>query len=193
VRAWCRSPRALRHHQTHRRVLLRPLRPRGQTADRLPALLQRLRARQDPRSQYAAAVPIFVSKALRHEPITVFGDGEQTRDFIYVKDIAAANAHFALGEHTGVYNVAYGGRITINDLARRIVRLTRSRSEIRHLPERAGDVKHSWLPWTGCGPPASSRPATSMAASRPPSSSSPPNCRARAEREPAGRRWPERT
>ena len=99
--------------------------------------------RQDPRSQYAAAVPIFVSKALRHEPITIFGDGEQTRDFIYVKDIAAANAFFALGKHTGVHNVAYGGRITINDLARRIVRLTNSRSEIRHLPERAGDVKHS--------------------------------------------------
>jgi UDP-glucose 4-epimerase len=99
--------------------------------------------RQDPRSQYAAAVPIFVTKALRQEPITVFGDGEQTRDFIYVKDIAAANAHFALGEHTGVYNVAYGGRITINDLARRIVHLTGSRSEIRHLPERSGDVKHS--------------------------------------------------
>jgi UDP-glucose 4-epimerase len=99
--------------------------------------------RQDPRSQYAAAVPIFITKALRHEPIGIFGDGEQTRDFIYVKDIVAANAHFALGEHTGVYNVAYGGRITVNELARRIVRLTGSRSEIRYLPERPGDVKHS--------------------------------------------------
>jgi len=99
--------------------------------------------RQDPRSQYAAAIPIFVTKALRHEPITIFGDGEQTRDFIYVKDIVAANVHFALGTHTGVYNVAYGGRITITDLAQRIVRLTGSRSEIRYLPERPGDVKHS--------------------------------------------------
>ncbi|NLF16409.1 MAG: NAD-dependent epimerase/dehydratase family protein [Lentisphaerae bacterium] len=99
--------------------------------------------RQDPRSQYAAAVPIFVSKALRHEPITIFGDGEQTRDFIYVKDVAAANAHAALGDAAGVFNVAYGGRITINDLARRIIRLTGSRSEIRYLPERPGDVKHS--------------------------------------------------
>jgi len=99
--------------------------------------------RQDPRSQYAAAVPIFITKALRHEPIAIFGDGEQTRDFIYVKDVAAANAHFATSADTGVYNVAYGGRITINDLARRIVRLTGSRSEIRYLPERPGDVKHS--------------------------------------------------
>ncbi len=99
--------------------------------------------RQDPGSQYAAAVPIFVSRALRGEPIDIFGDGEQTRDFIYVKDIAAANAHFAFGNHTGVYNVAYGGRITINDLAERIVALTGSASRIRHLPERPGDVKHS--------------------------------------------------
>ena len=100
--------------------------------------------RQDPKSQYAAAVPIFVSKALRQEPITIFGDGEQTRDFIYVKDVVAANAFFALeSPATGVFNVAYGGRITINDLARRIIELTGSRSEIVHLPERAGDVKHS--------------------------------------------------
>ncbi len=99
--------------------------------------------RQDPKSQYAAAVPIFVAKALANEPITVFGDGEQTRDFIYVKDIVAANVHCALGDATGVFNVAYGGRITINDLAAKIIRLTGSRSEIVHLPERPGDVKHS--------------------------------------------------
>ena len=47
--------------------------------------------RQDPKSQYAAAVPIFIHRALKHEPITIYGDGEQTRDFIFVKDIAAAN------------------------------------------------------------------------------------------------------
>lgn len=100
--------------------------------------------RQDPASQYAAAVPIFISRALRNEPVTIFGDGEQTRDFIYVKDIVAANVHFALhGDVCGVYNVAYGGRITINDLAERIIELTHSRSTIEHLPERPGDVKHS--------------------------------------------------
>lgn len=100
--------------------------------------------RQDPKSQYAAAIPIFVSKALKGEPITIFGDGEQTRDFIYVKDIAAANAYFAtVSEETGVFNVAYGGRITINDLAQKIVKLLNSKSEIVYLPERLGDVKHS--------------------------------------------------
>jgi UDP-glucose 4-epimerase len=100
--------------------------------------------RQDPRSQYAAAVPIFIDRALQGEPITVFGDGEQTRDFIYVKDIVAANVFFATeSPATGVFNVAYGQRITINDLARKICDLTSSRAEIRYLPERPGDVKHS--------------------------------------------------
>ena len=88
-------------------------------------------------------MPIFLAKALANEPLTIFGDGEQTRDFIYVKDIVAANVFMATHEFTGVYNVAYGGRITINDLAKEIIRLTGSRSEILHQPERAGDVKHS--------------------------------------------------
>ncbi len=100
--------------------------------------------RQDPKSQYAAAVPIFIHRALKDEPITVYGDGEQTRDFIFVKDIAAANAYFATqSPATGVFNVAYGKKITINDLCRTICQLTGSKSEIKHAPERAGDVKHS--------------------------------------------------
>jgi UDP-glucose 4-epimerase len=100
--------------------------------------------RQDPKSQYAAAVPIFIDRAVKQQPITIYGDGEQTRDFIYVKDIAAANAFFATeSPATGVFNVAYGGRITINDLASSICRLTGSRSEIKHAAERPGDVKHS--------------------------------------------------
>jgi UDP-glucose 4-epimerase len=100
--------------------------------------------RQDPKSQYAAAVPIFIHRALKGEPITIYGDGEQTRDFIYVKDIAAANAYFATqSPATGVFNVAYGRKITINDLATTVCLLTNSRSEITHAAERAGDVKHS--------------------------------------------------
>ena len=100
--------------------------------------------RQDPKSQYAAAVPIFIDRAVKHEAITIHGDGEQTRDFIYVKDIAAANAYFATqSPATGVFNVAYGQRITIKELAHTICQLTGSRSEIIHTPPRAGDVKHS--------------------------------------------------
>ncbi len=100
--------------------------------------------RQDPASQYAAAVPIFIRRALDGKPITIHGDGEQTRDFIFVKDIAEANAWMATeSAATGVFNVACGGKISINNLASTICQLTGSRSEIQHAPERAGDVKHS--------------------------------------------------
>jgi len=100
--------------------------------------------RQDPKSQYAAAVPIFIDRAVKHQPITIYGDGEQTRDFIYVKDIVAANVFFATQlPASGVFNVAYGRKFTIKELAQQILALTGSRSEINHAPERAGDVKHS--------------------------------------------------
>ena len=100
--------------------------------------------RQDPGSQYAAAIPIFIHKALRNAPITIFGDGEQTRDFIYVKDIVAANAFLAENDApAGVYNVAYGQRQTVNDIAKKIIELTGSSSTIAYAPPRAGDVKHS--------------------------------------------------
>jgi len=100
--------------------------------------------RQDPKSQYAAAVPIFIDRAMRNEPITIHGDGEQTRDFIFVKDIVAANVFFATqSPATDVFNVAYGQRITIKELATTICRLTGSRSEIVHSAARPGDVKHS--------------------------------------------------
>lgn len=100
--------------------------------------------RQNPRSQYAAAVPIFIHHALRHEPITIYGDGEQTRDFILAKDIAAANAFFATQSPAiGLINVACGQSTSINNLARTICRLTGSRSVFEYTPERPGDVKHS--------------------------------------------------
>ena len=100
--------------------------------------------RQNPRSQYAAAVPIFIDRALKNKPITIFGDGEQTRDFIYVQDVVAANVFFATQSPAlGVFNVACGQRLTINELAANICRLTGSRSEIKHTAERPGDVKHS--------------------------------------------------
>ena len=100
--------------------------------------------RQDPNSAYAAAVPIFIRKALAGEPITIYGDGEQTRDFIYVKDIVAALAFAATTPGiTGVFNVGYGAGTTINDIARTIIAEAGSNSEIRYEPVRAGDVKHS--------------------------------------------------
>ncbi len=100
--------------------------------------------RQDPKSQYAAAIPIFVFKALRNEPITIYGDGEQTRDFVYVKDVVQANVLAAESENViGVFNVANENAITINDLAKLIIKTTNSSSKIIYEETRPGDIKHS--------------------------------------------------
>lgn len=100
--------------------------------------------RQDPKSQYAAAIPIFISKAIKNEPITIFGDGEQTRDFVYVKDVVEANVLAAQNkEISGVFNVANGRSISIKRLAELIIEETDSKSKIVYQPERPGDIKHS--------------------------------------------------
>ena len=100
--------------------------------------------RQDPRSAYAAAVPIFIAKALRDETIGIHGDGGQTRDFIHVADIVGALAYAGASEDmSGTYNVGYGRSQSILALAQEIIRLTGSKSAIEHLPPRAGDVRHS--------------------------------------------------
>jgi UDP-glucose 4-epimerase len=99
--------------------------------------------RQNPKSQYAAAVPIFIDRCLRGEDLVIYGDGEQTRDFVYVKDIVAANAAAAEGTATGVYNIACGRSMSIRALADTLKKITGSTSRIIHAEERAGDVKHS--------------------------------------------------
>jgi UDP-glucose 4-epimerase len=100
--------------------------------------------RQDPKGAYAAAVPIFIEKAIRGEDITIYGDGGQTRDFIYVKDIVGALVFAAETPGvTGVFNAGYGGQITINELAERIIRTAGGPSKILHAEERPGDVRHS--------------------------------------------------
>jgi UDP-glucose 4-epimerase len=100
--------------------------------------------RQDPRGPYAAAVPIFIESALAGRPLRIFGDGGQTRDFVSVKDVVAACVHIATTPGlTGVFNVAGGGRITILELAKKILALTGSASPVVLEPERAGDVRHS--------------------------------------------------
>jgi UDP-glucose 4-epimerase len=100
--------------------------------------------RQNPRGAYAAAVPIFIDRALKNESLTIFGNGEQTRDFIFVKEVVGANVHFALrSSATGVINVAGGHSITIKHLAEEILKLTNSGSRIIHAPGRPGDILHS--------------------------------------------------
>ncbi len=100
--------------------------------------------RQDPAGPYGAAIPIFFREAIAGRPLTIFGDGGQTRDFIYVHDIVDALRFVASGAGlTGNFNAGYGNQITILDLARRIVALTGSSSPIQFAPARAGDVRDS--------------------------------------------------
>jgi UDP-glucose 4-epimerase len=97
---------------------------------------------------YGNVIPIFVFRMLSGEPVTIFGDGEQTRDFVEVRDVVQANLKAALSTGTGgAYNIASGTRITINDLASllsdRIAPILGRRPEIRHGDPRPGDVRHS--------------------------------------------------
>lgn len=98
--------------------------------------------RQDPQSPYAAAVPIFTARARRGEPLTIYGDGAQTRDFIHVGDVVAANlAAATLPPDT--YNVGSGVSVSVLALARAIARLAGGRSALVHAPSRAGEVRDS--------------------------------------------------
>ncbi|AEJ61887.1 NAD-dependent epimerase/dehydratase [Spirochaeta thermophila DSM 6578] len=99
--------------------------------------------RQDPSSGYAAAVPAFISRALKGDPLTIFGDGEQTRDFIYVKDLVAYLIALA-EEGEGLYNIGYGTYITINQLARTIISLCGTEASIVYTNPRPGDVRYSY-------------------------------------------------
>ena len=100
--------------------------------------------RQDSAGGHAAAMPVFLRQALAGEPITIYGDGEQTRDFIHVRDAVAAHVFAAeTPKLTGVYNVGYGRQTTINEIVHTILAETASRSEIRYEPARPGEVQHS--------------------------------------------------
>ena len=98
--------------------------------------------RQDPASPYAAAIPIFITRALQGQDITIFGDGEQTRDFVYVKDVVRAN-RLMMEQGRGPFNVGRGEGVSVNSIAMQICAATGSSSPICHLPPRAGEVKHS--------------------------------------------------
>ena len=103
-------------------------------------------ARQDPLSQYAAVIPNFITAALRGESPTIFGDGEQSRDFTYVDNVVEGNvlAMSAPGVVAGrAYNVACGDRITLNELVATIGRVLGRAIEPRYEAPRPGDVRHS--------------------------------------------------
>lgn len=103
--------------------------------------------RQNPESQYAAVIPLFINAVLNGEPITIYGDGEQTRDFTYVENVVQANllachAEDAAGE---MFNIACGQRTSINQLAQIIKELMNAPNHpIIYTDSRPGDVKHSF-------------------------------------------------
>jgi UDP-glucose 4-epimerase len=99
--------------------------------------------RQDPKSEYAAVIPKFITKILNHESPTVYGDGGQTRDFTYVKDVVQANIRAMECEAEGVFNVAYCKRINLNELADAIMEITGITVPLIYEPPRTGDVRDS--------------------------------------------------
>ena len=102
--------------------------------------------KQDCNSVYAAVIPIFIKKLLNKEAPTINGDGKQSRDFTYIENAIEANLKAclvdeeALGE---VFNIAYGGRVYLNDLYWKVCKLLEVSIQPVYGPERPGDIKHS--------------------------------------------------
>jgi UDP-glucose 4-epimerase len=99
--------------------------------------------RQDPKSEYAAVIPRFITKILQHESPTIYGDGGQTRDFTYVKDVVQANIRAMESDALGVFNVAYCKRINLNELASMIMEITGITVPLLYESPRTGDVRDS--------------------------------------------------
>jgi len=99
--------------------------------------------RQDPSSEYAAVIPKFIGSILNDKSPIVYGDGEQTRDFTFVDDVVNANILAAESTSEGVFNIAGGKRISINDLAGLIMEILDKDLDITHIEPQPGDIKHS--------------------------------------------------
>lgn len=93
---------------------------------------------------YGNVIPIFAHRIFNHKPITIFGDGEQTRDFINVRDVARAN-YLAAQTHgvSGAFNLGSATRVTINWLATTMVEISGMKIPIEYAPPRPGDVRDS--------------------------------------------------
>ncbi|MGI6329559.1 MAG: SDR family oxidoreductase [Bacilli bacterium] len=101
---------------------------------------------QDPHSKYSAVIPIFITKTLKNQPITIYGDGKNSRDFTYVDDVVQANLKACLinNKYLGnVYNVAYGKQTTLKELSKKIDKILNKNTKIIYAPKRKGDIPHS--------------------------------------------------
>jgi UDP-glucose 4-epimerase len=99
--------------------------------------------RQDPSSPYSGVISIFTRRLRQDQPLAVFGDGQQTRDFIYVGDVARANVQALGAAATGVCNVATGHTITLLELIETLAGVAGSRPTVQFAPARSGDIRHS--------------------------------------------------
>jgi UDP-N-acetylglucosamine/UDP-N-acetyl-alpha-D-glucosaminouronate 4-epimerase len=102
--------------------------------------------RQSPFSQYAAAVPLFITAVAADEPVYIYGDGEQSRDFTYVGNVidATLSAGEAPGASGEIFNVAAGSPVSVNAMADTIGEILGKPVEKRYLPARAADIRNSW-------------------------------------------------
>ena len=96
-------------------------------------------------NQYAGVISIFINRVLKNEPLVIFGDGKQTRDFIYVKDVVRANLLVAESRRANgrVFNVATGRGTSILELAIKIIETTGANTSILFDKPRPGDIRHS--------------------------------------------------
>ena len=98
---------------------------------------------QEPNSEYSAVIPRFIGQVFRKEPLFIDGDGEQTRDFTFVKDAVEANILAVNNNANGVFNIGSGECITINELVRDISEITGENVKPIYREPRPGDVRHS--------------------------------------------------
>lgn len=92
---------------------------------------------------YGNVLPIFAEKALQGEPLTIYGDGEQTRDFIDVRDIVRANILAMEHQANGVFNIGTGVATTVNQLTKSVIGASNQGLKIEYAPSRSGEVLHS--------------------------------------------------
>ncbi len=102
--------------------------------------------RQDPASQYASVIPLFISSMLKNEKPVIFGDGEQTRDFLFVSNAVEANMLAVEADRLGgeVFNIGYGEETSINQLARKINEILQMNIQPAYDEPRLGDIKRSF-------------------------------------------------
>lgn len=100
--------------------------------------------KQNPESQYAAVIPSFIKKISENKPPVIFGDGEQFRDFTFVKDVVRANILAAESNASGIFNISRGESITINQLAQLTISIIGNNNiKPTYAIPRPGDIKHS--------------------------------------------------